>query len=117
MPSRKRHRRAPEDPDPVVRFGRAIKEADERERAERKRIRAERAEAKRQERLAAEYAAAVEQADRRLQQAIAAVKRAHGERNGIDEAEHEYRSAKADVIELETGERPDWAPVEPSDTA
>ncbi len=110
MPARKRHRRPPEDPDPLVRFGRALKETEERERAERKRIQAEREEAKRQARLAAEHAARVERAERRLERAIARLKRARAERSGVAEAEDEYRAAKADVIELETSQRPRWAP-------
>jgi hypothetical protein len=110
MPSRKRHRRPPEDPDPLVRFGRALKDAEERDRKERKRVQAEREEAKRQERLAAEHAAAVQRADRRLERAIAALKQARADRRGVDEAEVAYRVAKADVIELETSERPSWAP-------
>lgn len=111
MPARKRHRRQPEHPDPVVRFGRALKQAKEKERAEQIRIQAEREEQKRRAELAAEHAARVAKARRRLDQAIAAVKQARA--RSADErqvADVEYRAAKALVVELETGERPDWAP-------
>lgn len=110
MPARKRHRRQPEHPDPLVRFGRALKEAEEREAAERKRASAERAEAKRRAEIAAERAAAVKRANRRLERAIAGLKQARAEHRGVPEAELAYRAAKAEVMELETGERPKWAP-------
>lgn len=115
MPARKRHRRQPEHPDPLVRFGRALKESEERERAERKRIQAEREEAKRQARIAAEHADAVDRANRRLERAITTLKRARSDHRGVQDAEQVYRAAKADVIELETGERPKWAPDPPPD--
>lgn len=110
MPARKRHRKQPEHPDPLVRFGRALKEADAREAAERKRAKEARAEAKRQAQIAADHAAAVKRANRRLERAIAELKRARSAHRGAAEAELAYRAAKADVMELETGERPKWAP-------
>lgn len=110
MPARKRHRRPPEHPDPVVRFGRALKETKAKERAEQIRIQAEREEEKRQAKLAAEHAARLKRANRRLEQAIAAVKRARSSGSGQTEADQAYREAKAVVVELETGERPGWAP-------
>ncbi len=113
MPARKRHKKKPEHPDPVVRFGRALEREKERERAEQIRIQAERDEQKRQADVAAEYARKLGKANNRLERAIAAVKQNRGDQ----EVEAEYRAAKADVLELETGERPDWAPGDPSDDA
>ncbi len=110
MPARKRHRRPPEHPDPVVRFGRALKEAKEKERTEQIRIQAEREEQKRLAKLAAEHAAKLAKARRRLDQAIADVKAARSTGRRKAEADEAYRVAKAAVVELETGERPDWAP-------
>jgi hypothetical protein len=110
MPARKRHRTEPEHPDPVVRFSRALKEAKAKERADQIRIQAEREEAKRRAKLAAEHAARLAKANKRLDAAIAAVKQARATGTGNPEAEAAYRSAKARVIELETGERPSWAP-------
>lgn len=113
MPARKRHRRRePEHPDPLVRFGKALTDGKERDRQEQIRIQTEREEAKRQERLAAEHAARLQAANLQLTQAIAAVKAARSSGSGRDDADAAYRAAKALVVELETGERPDWAPEE-----
>jgi len=111
MPARKRHRRQPEHPDPVVRFNRALEQEKERERAEQIRIQAEREEEKRQAALAAEHAAKLQRAQRDLERAIVAVKQARSTGRGAVEADEAYRAAKAQVVELETGERPDWAPA------
>lgn len=110
MPARKRNKRPPEHPDPVVRFGRALKETKAKEQAEQKRRDAEREEEKRLARLAEEHAAKLAEANRRLERAIAAVKQARTSGRGGAEAETSYRAAKADVVELETGDRPKWAP-------
>ena len=110
MPARKRHRRQPEHPDPVVRFNRALKDQAERDRAEQIRVQAEREEEKRQAKLAAEHAKRLASAKLRLERAIEGVKAARSAGRHRDTAEAEYRAAKADVIELETGARPDWAP-------
>ncbi|NNE13242.1 MAG: hypothetical protein HKN41_13460 [Ilumatobacter sp.] len=113
MPARKRHRRQPEHPDPVVRFGRALEQAKARERSEQLRLQAEREEEKRRARLAAEHAERLSGAKRRLDRAIAAVKQARSlDAEARRAADDEYRAAKALVVELETGERPDWAPEE-----
>jgi hypothetical protein len=110
MPARKRHRRQPEHPDPVVRFGRALERSKTEERERQQRIQAEREEEKRQARLAAEHAERLRVANRELDRAIAAVKQARTSGVGQSEADEAYRAAKAKVVELETGERPDWAP-------
>ena len=108
MPARKRHRRQPEHPDPLVRFSRAVKESDakERERVRQEQTR-KREEAERRKR-AAEHAKAVEQARRQLDRAIAAAKDARSSGNGVAEADEAWKQAKARLIELETGEAPDW---------
>gem|GEM_PF-5517766 len=49
-------------------------------------------------------------ASKRLERAIAAVKTARQTGHGAAEAELEWRAAKSEVIFLETGERPAWAP-------
>jgi hypothetical protein len=110
MPARKRHKKEPEHPDPLVRFGRALKEREAKERAEAARRKAEAEEVRRQAILAAEHAAAVQHANRRLEHAIEAVKAARAKRQGIDDADAAYRAAKARVVELETGMLPSWAP-------
>jgi membrane protein involved in colicin uptake len=111
MPARKRHRRRPEHPDPVVRFGRALDQARSAEEAERKRIQAEREAAEHAAKLAAEHAARLAAAKRRLEHAITAVKSSRSSGVGTAEADAAYRAAKARVVELETGERPSWAPA------
>lgn len=110
MPARKRHKRQPEHPDPVVRFSRALGDAKAKERSEQIRIQAEREEQKRQAKLAAEHAARVEQANHALERAISQVKAARASGNGSAESDLAYRQAKALVVELDTGERPAWAP-------
>ncbi len=112
MPARKRNRRPPEHPDPIVRFGRALQEAKAKERAEQQRRQAEREEEKRQAKLAEEHAARLADAHRRLEHAIAAVKQARTSGRGAADADASYRAAKAAVVELETGERPTWAPAD-----
>ncbi len=108
MPARKRHRRPPEHPDPLVRFSRAVKETDakEQERVRQEQAR-KREEADRRKR-AAEHAKAVEQAKRQLDRAIAAAKQARSAGDGVAEADEAWKQAKARLIELETGEAPDW---------
>ena len=111
MPPRKRNRRQPEHPDPLVRFARALDRAKAAERAEQQRIQSEREAAKLAERLAAEHAAKLATAVAALDRAIARVKACRASGVGAAEADVEYRSAKALVVELETGERPAWAPA------
>ena len=110
MPARKRNRRQPEHPDPLVRFGRALDRAKAAERAEQQRIQAEREAAKLAARLAAEHAATLARAKKELERAIAAVKSSRASGVGAAEADVAYRTAKAEVVELESGERPAWAP-------
>ena len=113
MPARRRHKKQPESTDPIVRFSEAVKRSDAKAKAEQKRIAAERKEAARLARLAAEHAEAVRVAGIALDKAIAAAKAAHHSGRGVEEADLDWRDAKARVIELDTGERPDWAPAEP----
>ena len=110
MPARKRHRRQPTPTDPVVRFGRELIEQAEKEQAAQRRREAERAEAKRLQRLAEERAAALAAARERVERAIAAAKSARSSGRGVAAADEEWRAAKSALIELETGEAPDWRP-------
>lgn len=97
-----------------MRFNRALKEGQAKERENQLRIQAEREEEKRQARLAAEHAARLATARAELDRAIDEVKRARQSGRGRDEADVRYRAAKATVMELESGTRPDWAPEEPA---
>lgn len=108
MPARKRHRRPPEHPDPIVRFDRALKDRQREERDRQIRIQAEREEAKREARRAAEHAARLAAARRDVERAIAEIKRARAAGASTGEADAAWKLAKARVIELETGRSPDW---------
>lgn len=108
MPARKRHRAQPIPVDPVVRFGRGLIEQAERDKAEQLRLQSARDEANRQKRLAEERAMAIAAARSRVEQAITTAKRARAAGRGIAEADVEWKAAKAALIELETGEAPDW---------
>ena len=84
----------------------AARDAEAARRAEQ-----QRADAKTARRAAEERAVALRSAQRDLDRAIDAVRRARSERRGEAEADAAWRDAKARVIELETGARPEWAPV------
>lgn len=108
MPARKRHRKQPTPTDPIARFGQSLIQQSDKEKAERQRIQAERTEANRQQRLAEERAAAIAAARQRVDVAIAKAKEARSTGRGVAEADEEWKAAKAALIELETGESPDW---------
>jgi uncharacterized membrane protein YqiK len=109
MPARRgRNKQPPVNPDPIVRFAEAVKKSDAQARAERKRIEAERKEAARLAKIAADHAEEVRLAGITLGKAIAAAKAAHASGKGVAEADLAWRRAKARVIELESGEAPDW---------
>ena len=110
VPARK-HRNAqkPDHRDPVTRFGDALTESKQRQADEQRRKQRERDEAERLAREAAEHAERVRAAEADLTRAIAAAKAARTDGKGIAEADAEWRSAKARVIELETGTSPDWS--------
>lgn len=133
MPSRKRHRSTPpvtsatpaEPPagrrvaapgvggagDAVERFAAALKESERRDRAERERKAKEKAEADRRAAERTAHADAVRAARRDLDRAIDAVRTSTVSGRGRAEADAAWRVAKARVLELETGERPTWAPA------
>jgi len=98
-------------------FAAALKESDSQDRAKRDKARQE------QEAAAARAAAARAQADalatakRDLERAIQAVRDAKRNGKSTVEADAAWKSAKARVIELETGAAPTWAPVVPSPDA
>ncbi len=108
MPARKRRKQVTEHPDPVVRFGQALEREKHRQRAEQERIRTAREEAARLAAIAAEHASRLKRARAQLDRAIADVKR----HRGRADVEAAYLAAKAAVVELETGDRPSWAPVD-----
>jgi hypothetical protein len=96
--------------DPAAMFAAALKESDARDRSARERKAQE--DAARAQR-AAEIAAhdtALSNARRDLELAIEAVRAAKRNGRSTVEADAAWKSAKARVIELETGAPPAWAP-------
>lgn len=83
----------------IAQFAAALRETEARKAAERERRQAERTKAEELDVARAE-----------LERAIGAVRRAQRSRSGIAEADAAWRAAKARVLELETGARPEWAP-------
>ncbi len=97
--------------DPVAQFGQILQESARREAEAVERAEQQRADAKAAQRAAEEHVMALRSAQRDLDRAIDAVRRARSERRGEAEADAAWRDAKARVIELETGARPEWAPA------
>ncbi len=113
MPARKRHRKAEEHRDPIVRFAEALKRTELREQRERDR-QAEEKEAARRTAIHAEH---LRLAKIELDEAIAKVKTARSDRRDVAEADQVWQIAKAKVIELETGAPPPWAANRRDDSA
>ncbi len=103
--------------DAAERFAAALKESEQREQAARKRERDAKAEADLRRAEAAARANELAEARRELQKAIDATKAARRAGTGTVVADEAWKLAKARVIELETGDRPGWAPALPTDTA
>jgi multidrug efflux pump subunit AcrA (membrane-fusion protein) len=101
--------------DPISRFGAALRDSADQQRAAAERARLDREEAEHAARVAAEHAAALDAARRELDRSIRAVRHARTARVGAAEADAAWRVAKARVIELETGAPPPWAPGNPTD--
>jgi hypothetical protein len=98
----------PEIVDPVTQFGRMLRESSEREQAAQDAAARRRQEAKDAARAATEHAEALASARQELERAIAGVKEARRSRRGVAEADAAWTTAKARLIELETGEPPAW---------
>jgi hypothetical protein len=117
MPARKRPKVLPAPPPPTLsaeeRFAQAVKETEQAKRAAQQSATDRKNEAARQAAAAAEYAINLQQAKAAHSRAVERLKNAKQNHKGIVEAELEWRKAKADLLELETGERPDWAPIAP----
>ena len=109
VPSRRRPKTpVPEVVDPVTQFGRMLRESSEREQAAQDAAARRRQEAKDAARAATEHAEALKSARRELERAIAGVKEARRSRRGVAEADAAWSTAKARLIELETGQPPAW---------
>lgn len=93
-------------------FAAALRESEEREKAQRERERQQQDAALQRKADAAAQANSLADARRALDAAIEAVRRAKRDGRSTVEADAAWKAAKARVIELETGERPNWAPAE-----
>lgn len=126
MPARKRPKAVPAPPPTPLsaeeRFAQAVKETEKAKRAAAQEATERKNEAARQAIVAAEHAAALKRAQANHVLAVSNLKAAKQSHRGITEAELAWRAAKADLLELETGARPVWAPLvveapEPESTA
>ena len=120
MPSRRRPKAPPPRPlTDVERFAKSLHDSEEADRkatqdaidrkAERERLKVE----------AAEQAGRLQRARDAHQRAVELVKQAQRTGKGAAAADVAWREAKAELVELETGKRPAWAPrsAEPSTPA
>jgi hypothetical protein len=98
-------------------FAAALRESEARDTAQRDRDRQHRESAAAKAAAEAAAADALKDAHRDLDRAIRAVRDAKTAGRSTVEADVVWKAAKARVIELETGERPTWAPTPASDDA
>ncbi len=114
MPSRRRPKLPPAPPPTdAERFAKAVRSS---EAAARKAVQDEKDRKAAEERRKVEAAEArvrLEQAKVAHQQAVEMVKTAKRSGKGAPEADQAWRVAKANLLELETGQRPAWAPKPP----
>lgn len=94
----------------LERFAAALKESEQRDRADRQKAQQAKDDSTRRAADAAAHADDLRQARRALERAVEAVRTAKQQGRGRPEADEAWKAAKARVIELETGERPAWAP-------
>lgn len=94
----------------LERFAAALKESEQRDRADRQKAQQAKDDTARRAADAASHADDLRQARRALERAVEAVRTAKQQGRGRPEADEAWKVAKARVIELETGERPSWAP-------
>ena len=119
MPSRHRPKAPPPPPlSDAERFAQAIRDHEEADRRAKQAKLDRKAEAERRKIEAVELAARLERAKAGHQRAVELVKEAQRSGRGAAAADLAWRAAKAELIEVETGERPAWAAKpEPSETA
>jgi hypothetical protein len=119
MPSRRRPKAPPPSSAPplsdAARFAQSLRESEEADRRARQAAADRKAEAERLKAEAADQAARLQRARAAHQRAVELVKEAKRTGKGAVAADLAWREAKAELLELETGKRPAWAPrpVEP----
>ncbi len=119
MPSRRRPKAPPPRPlTDLERFAQSVRDSEEADRRAKQATIDRKAEAERRKIEAVERAANLERAQVAHQRAVELVKDAKRSGKGAAAADIVWRQAKADLIELETGQRPAWAarPTEPAES-
>ena len=110
MPSRHRPKAPPPPPlSDAERFAQAIRDHEEADRRAKQAKLDRKAESERRKLDAVEFAARLERARAAHKRAVELVKEAQRTGKGTAAADVAWRAAKAELIELETGERPAWA--------
>ena len=111
MPSRRRPKSPPPPPlSDAERFAQSLRESEEADRRAKQAAADRKAEAERRKTEAADQAARLQRAKAAHQQAVELVKEANQTGKGAAAADLAWREAKAELLELETGKRPAWAP-------
>jgi hypothetical protein len=111
MPSRRRPKVPPPPPlSDAERFAQSLRESEEADRRAKQAAADRKAEAERLRTEAADQAARLQRAKAAHQRAVELVKEAKRTGKGAAVADVAWREAKAELLELETGKRPAWAP-------
>ena len=111
MPSRRRPKAPPPRPlTDAERFAKSLHDSEEADRKETQDAIDRKAERERLKVEAAEQAGRLQRARDAHQRAVELVKQAQRTGKGAAAADVAWREAKAELLELETGKRPTWAP-------
>jgi hypothetical protein len=111
MPSRRRPKAPPPPPlSDAERFAQSLRESEEADRRAKQAAADRKAEAERLKSEAADQAARLDRAKVAHQRAVDLVKDAKRTGKSAAAADLAWREAKAELLELETGKRPAWAP-------
>jgi hypothetical protein len=116
MPSRRRPKAPKGAPAPAQalsdaqRFAQSLRDSEEADRRAKQAAIDRKAEAERLKAEAAEQAGRLQRAQAAHQRAVDLVKEAKRTGKGAAAADLAWREAKAELLELETGKRPAWAP-------
>src|SRR4051794_18502793 len=120
MPSRRRPKSSPApqttELSDAQRFAQSLRDSEEADRRAKQAAVDAKNEAERQKAQAQEEAARLKRAQEAHQRAVEQVKEAKRTGKGRAEADAAWRDAKAELVELETGMRPAWAPRPPEPT-
>jgi hypothetical protein len=120
MPSRRRPKSTPATQattqlSDAQRFAQSLRDSEEADRRAKQAAVDAKIEAERLKAEAQEDAARLKRAQEAHQRAVESVKEANRTGRGRAEADAAWRDAKADLVELETGNRPAWA-ARPAET-